>query len=396
MSITMDTTDELLDRVAGLRSTIEAHVDENERTCRLADPVYDALIAAGMYKMMTPASLGGLEMHPCEVYPVIEALAAIDGATGWNVNQSTSVSMLMSAFGGTARDMFTRDPSAPLCSSAFPPAFASRVDGGISVNGRVAFLSGAARAVTGFATAVVVDAGEPVIDPETGAPEVLMMVFPMSDIEVVDVWNPVGMRGTGSNDGVFADCFIPEERCGPFAFPTVRPEEWANPMYGFIPFFGITVHAIVPLGIATAALDETLEIVATKTPNFFDVPLRERTTAHDLLGRCRAEIEAARASIDAVTRRSIEELAATGESLSTDARISVQLAGANAATVSRRVGDTVRSLAGTSAIKSGTSLERRLRDIDTITQHLVLQEGRYASAGVMMLGEPSDLALLNI
>jgi alkylation response protein AidB-like acyl-CoA dehydrogenase len=57
----------------------------------LADASYDAMRAAGLFRMLVPRVFGGMELHLVEAYKVWEAVARIDSAAGWNLQISNAI-----------------------------------------------------------------------------------------------------------------------------------------------------------------------------------------------------------------------------------------------------------------------------------------------------------------
>src|SRR5512145_3029672 len=83
--VTAPDVDQLLPVVHSLEPVIRAHADEAERHRRLSPAVVTALAEAGIFRMYTPHALGGFEVDPLTFYRVVEAIARIDGSTGWCV-----------------------------------------------------------------------------------------------------------------------------------------------------------------------------------------------------------------------------------------------------------------------------------------------------------------------
>ena len=63
MTATVATIGSLLEQVARIRPIIEEHSADGEEQRRLADPVYDAMIGAGLFRLTVPKALDGLELH---------------------------------------------------------------------------------------------------------------------------------------------------------------------------------------------------------------------------------------------------------------------------------------------------------------------------------------------
>src|SRR5687767_28265 len=89
------TREDLLERVQQLAPVIQEYADRAEQERHLADPVVEAMQDAGLYRMLVPRTLGGLQVDPLTFYQVVEALAHIDGSTGWCmfINGATPLSI---------------------------------------------------------------------------------------------------------------------------------------------------------------------------------------------------------------------------------------------------------------------------------------------------------------
>lgn len=72
----------LLERVQQLTPVIREYADRGEQERHLADPVVAVIQGAGLYRMLIPHELGGLQVDPLTFYQVVEALARVDGSTG--------------------------------------------------------------------------------------------------------------------------------------------------------------------------------------------------------------------------------------------------------------------------------------------------------------------------
>src|SRR5262249_13840520 len=75
----------LLDAVAQIRGTLEAHIEESEAEGKLAQASVDAFEEAGLYGLKLPAALGGIEADPLLQVDVIEAVSRIHPTAGWNL-----------------------------------------------------------------------------------------------------------------------------------------------------------------------------------------------------------------------------------------------------------------------------------------------------------------------
>lgn len=387
---------ELIDRIEAIRPALEASIAEAEATCRLSDETYDILREADLLSMLTPSDFGGLELSMSSVYDVVAYLSGVDGAIGWNLNQSLSIAGLL-AWCPDALESVYASPHPVLAGALWPPAAAVEAQGGVRVSGRMPFVSGSHHAEWVVGPAIVMRGEEPVVDHATGQPDFIACVYHASDLSIDEVWDPNGMRGTGSNDAVADDVFVPDERVTRVFGAPSRPRHPAHqdPMYGLAPWHGVLLHAMVPLGISRAALQEVRELTASKVPNYFEVPLAKKPLVQSTFAEAVAGVEAAVAFVHAATDQALEHLA-EHPVLPMESKVAIQLAASNAARAAERAFNAAAELAGTSAIRSGRPIERRLRDGRTILNHVAISPARFENAGQAMLGQECDWFPFNV
>ena len=122
-----------------------------------------------------------------------------------------------------------------------------------------------------------------------------MVYFPSEECEIIDTWDVMGMRGTGSNDISVTDVFVPVSRTFPFV-PEFQPgSHYLGPLYR-LPVVGAAGSGIPTpmLGVARRALDEVTELARTKTPVASSGLLKERASAQVQLGRAEAILRSGR------------------------------------------------------------------------------------------------------
>lgn len=393
---TTSTGAELLAAVEGIRPVIEKHGPEGEELRRLPDPIYDAMIGAGLFRMLIPKAYGGLELHPVEAYRVWEAVARIDAAAGWNLAISSGSLMAAGWLSAEAADeVFEGGPDTIGACAFFPPAAGRRVEGGWRATGRLPFSSGSNRAAWYFFPVIEMDGDAPKLDPDTGQPVVMFATAPRADVTVVDTWHTLGMRGTGSNDLEFTDIFLPAHRVGVLGPMTNIPPKLDTPVARISPWQGVHGETIASLGVAGAAIDKLVALASTKTPAMSASPLRDREMVQHHAARARALLDASRAYLHA----SISEayaFAERGEPLTTDVKVRCQLAGSFGSEACAEAVRLVHEVAGSSGMRIGAGFERHFRDAHTLSQHASKSYVRYASVGQLLFGLPSDWFALNI
>ena len=284
----------LLDTVRQIEPVIRAHAADAERERHLPDAVADAMRAGGLYRLWRPRAFGGLEVDPMTAFQVLEAVARIDSAAGWNLQLSSAVDAFGPWFPDDGAEEIYGHPDASLAGAFFPFRRAVAIDGGYRLTGQTAFTSGAHQAQWFLGLAHVYNDETPRLGAD-GAPVTLLTMCPASDAVIVDTWHTLGMRGTGSHDVRVTDVFVPARRTALLA-PYEKPgSAYQGPLYKFTAWTAISAMAPTPLGIARAALDDLLELVGRKTPSYLATPLRDRITVQAAIGEAEATLGAGRA-----------------------------------------------------------------------------------------------------
>lgn len=384
----------LLREVERIRPVLEEQAERAEAERRLTDAAYDAMLDAGLFRIVAPRAFGGLELHPVEAYRVWEAVARIDSAAAWNLQQSASVSGFaipwLAKEGG--EEVYAKGPDTIFAGGFFPPAPSVPVEGGWRVTARAAFASGCHRAQWFVVPIVEVDDESSQFDPHTEDPPAILALIPRDEVDLVDTWHTVGMRGTFSADVVVDDVFVPDRRIARIGPEREPAPAFSGPLYR-IPWPGIHGETTVSLGIAGAAIDELVALAARKTPRYSRIPLRDREMAQHHAARASALLEASRAFLHTAISDACAEVERDG-TLAEATKRRCQLAACFGAEACAEAVDLVHEAAGTAAIRIGQRIERHHRDIHVLTQHADKSYARYEDVGKMLFGlSPSFFVL---
>ncbi len=388
--------DTLLRKVERIRPVLEEAGDRAEAERRLPDAAYDAMLDAGLFRMLVPAALGGLELHPATQYAVVEAVARIDAAAAWNLNQSCSMggfASWLSKEGG--EEVFARGPDTILAGGLFPPGPSVRVAGGWRVTARTAFASGANRAQWFGVPILEVAEDASRFDPDREDPPPLVAFVPRDEVDIVDTWNTVGMRGTFSADVLVDDVFVPDHRVALVERGRERGPAFSGPVYRTVPWPGIQGETVVSLGVARAAIDELVDLAARKTPSYGRTELRDRERAQHHAARATALVDASRVFLADSIAQALEEAERLGD-VGEAAKRRCQLAACFGAEACGEAVDLVCEVAGTTAIRIGQKLERHRRDVHVLTQHVDKTYARYEDVGKMLFGLPPSFFILEL
>src|SRR6195952_1123519 len=201
---------DLVERARSLQPLITRDSDEIERTRRLTPAVTSALIENGLYRSLLPQSLGGSEA-PLETFmQMLEEVAKADASTAWCLGQC-SVCAMTAAYldADAAREIFAA-PNGILAWGAIANQVQA-VPGGYRATARWDFASGSRQASwLGAHVRVVEVDGTPRLKPD-GAPEIRTILFPVASATLHDVWDVIGLNGTGTDSYSVENLFIPEK-----------------------------------------------------------------------------------------------------------------------------------------------------------------------------------------
>ena len=390
MQIHADTT--LIEAARRIAPVIREHNQEAERERRLSPPVLAALHEAGLLRMCTPRSLGGLEVDPLTRALVIEEISTHDTAAGWTLANPLDWAHLCSRLPDEgAEEIYARGENIVIAAQFGRPMQAAPVQGGYRITGRSPFVSNCQDA-TWIATTAAVMAGDQ-SRPE-GEPEAVMAYFPRESCEVIDTWHVMGMRGTGSNDIAVTDVFVPSARSFPMVPEFTPGSHYQGPLYRF-PFPGIVASNLPPLVLAVArrAIDEVSALAQGKVPVATSTSLRERASAQAKLAQAEAVLRAGRVFLyDTLSDTWQATLA--GETFSLTQRADLLLALTHAVNSAVKAVELMYRVAGTSGIYTRNPLERYFRDVQVLRHHAFGAETRYETVGRVYLGLPSDFPSL--
>jgi indole-3-acetate monooxygenase len=351
--------------------------DEIDSARRLPAELVEALRDSGLLRAGAPVEVGALELPAATALRCAEEVARGDASAGWCVSIGITSTLLVAYLPPASRDELFGDGRGLAAGVWAPQGKARRVPGGVVVSGRWAFCSGITHADVLFAGCVLED--RPAV-----------VALPTEQLQILDTWHTLGLRGTGSHDTVAEEVFVPDNRVlSIFDGPVID-----RPLYRFPPFgFFAACITAAAMGNARAAIDNFVELAATKKGVAASRTLAERSTIQVAVATAESALEAARAgyyqAIDAAWQASLAE-----PTVPLEARTRIRLAATHGARVSADVVRSMYDLAGGSAIYDGAPLQRRLRDAFTATAHFQVNEASRELPGRILLGQTTEAAML--
>jgi len=362
---------------------LREHAATAERERRLATPVAKALRDAGLYRLWRPRALGGFELDPIAGFEVLEAVARIDSAAGWNLQIASAFDMFGQWFDEqTVRELF--GPDAIIGGALNPPRRAAPVADGYQLSGRTPFVSGAHQASAFLGLANVVEDGD-VRKGGDGAPVTLLTVCRASEAEILPNWNTMGMCGTGSHDVNVAGVVLPEQQAVPLAPVEKRTSYYEGPLYRLTIWPAVAAMAPTALGIARAGLEAAILTATQKAPAYTVKTLKDRPVVQSQIALAEASIDSSRAYLYRVFEEAWER-AVAAQPIGLDLKGRMQLAATHAVLEAAKAVDLVHAIVGASGIREEQPFSKHFRDVHVITQHGFVNASKLESVGQIRLG----------
>lgn len=373
-----------------MRDLVRAEAADSERIRTLTPPIVEAMWSTGLMSALNPADAGGVEPSFAEMIETWIEMAWQDGSFGW-----IGIANLPSAFAaatylpddGFAEVFSANGNRVTMGGQFFPNGQGVTVDGGYRLTGAWSFGSGTGHAeyvAAGFLPMV----GGEIRWVSEGVPDMQVAVIPREQARFNDGWNVQGLKGTGSYDYAIDDIFVPRSRT--FALFTREPMRGHSPAtrMGMMPVTAAG-HAAWALGVSKSMLDDVTELAATKFRMADMASLASRPTFQKGLAHHVAAWRAARLLVvDAFT--TAEAAVAAGGELTPTLRADMRVAAVFATDAARGCAEWSHLVAGTTAIREGSRLERAFRDLYTGTQHAFISEKVAIDAAQVWLGIVED------
>jgi alkylation response protein AidB-like acyl-CoA dehydrogenase len=373
-----------------LQPRIREAADEAERQRRMPSGTARLLAEAGLFRLCVPRAKGGLEADPRTLLEAIEAIAEADASAGWCVMIGATTGLLAGYLPTPLAREIYGDPMTITGGVVAPMGRAEAGPDAYAVTGRWRWTSGGQNCRWLGGGAVIFEDGKARTLPN-GAPEHRMMLFPAAEAELIDTWRTAGLCGTGSLDMKVERLRVPRERS--VSLVTDKPVA-DGPLFAF-PIFGLLALGIaaVASGNARGAATEFQALAAAKKTGGAGRRLAERAPVQATYARAEAELRAARAFLFDEVDAAWEEARGGGE-IPVERRGTLRLAATHMGRVAAEFVRTVQDEAGGPAVFLDNTLQRRLRDAQTMTAHVMIAPASWELAGRVLLGLPTDTSTL--
>jgi alkylation response protein AidB-like acyl-CoA dehydrogenase len=372
---------EILSRLEDLAPVFRDSAAEADRLARLPKQVVHALVRGGLFRLWVPKKCAGFELDLDEALQVLEAAARLDGSVGWAVMIGASGGLNAAHFDtATATSIFAR-PEAVLASSASPDGRAVRVDGGYKVTGCWHYATGAHYATTFAANCIVMEGGALVFGTD-GRPLIRTVALDAPLVSILPAWDPVGLRGTGSDDFEVRDVFVPEQRTFPVAADTPRE---TGALYR-LPIAVLTELSVlaVALGITRHTLDAFTVLARRKKIPYLGAPLGDDPGVQARFAESYGTWRLAKSGMNSLVAQ-VWEAARTSKALSPGELSEVTAVITVSIAKLRAVIGELMSYTGMTAIQQEDDLARTWRDLQALAAHISVSPRNLTTSGATLL-----------
>jgi 3-hydroxy-9,10-secoandrosta-1,3,5(10)-triene-9,17-dione monooxygenase len=361
--------DEAMRRAAALVPTLRARADRAESARQMEKETLDDLHQAGLFRFHQPKRWGGMELPFVAMFDIPAEIARGCASTGWNVGNLSIHHWMLALYDERAQaEVWGQDPDALIASGiAFPQGKGRKVDGGFVISGFWNFSSGVDPSTWNM-LAVTVRDGDKVIDHR-------MCLVPRGEYEIVDDWQVLGMRSTGSKSVKTTEVFVPEHRAlcmydirGGSSFPGARGNP--NPMFR-VPLAALGSHCLAGAGVgnAQAALELTTEAIKERSTNYTAMRMRDFQAVQLRVSRAGAQIDAARLVFRADCHTA-ERTAQEGRAPTMEEKLRFKRNAAWAMDQCTEAVDSLHALAGANGIYDRYPIQRLFRDQHALAAHI--------------------------
>ena len=289
------TYDEAIERARAMIPFLREHAAENEEATKLVPAVVEALHESGLCRFLQPKAWGGMELDFISYFDIPEMLGRGDASASWVVANLASHHRGVTLWPKQAQEEIWGDnPEVFIASGiAYPQGSGRRVDGGIELSGKWGFSSGVDLSEWEQLACIVKDKDGKAVD-------WVMCQVRRPDFAVIDDWQTLGMRGTGSRTVTCDKIFVPDH----FALST----NVADPTHEFpgleihtnstfkVPTSALGGHCIAGTmtGNANAMLELTTDLVKQRSTSYTGSNMRDFQSVQLRVGAAAAKIDAVR------------------------------------------------------------------------------------------------------
>lgn len=358
---------------------------ENESNRRLSRDTVQKFRDAGFMRVYQPKRYGGLEMDYGIHMKVAAELGRGCASSAWVSSVLSAHALILGMFPEEVQDKVWEDDPEALIATSFLPSNPDirQTNEGLIVNGTWKFSSGIE-----FCRWIVL-----LMPSLSGVDDDLKFaLFPLGEGRIEDTWYVNGLAGTGSNDIVLEDAFIPYAHLVDISDLRggTAPGSEVNDSHIYkLPLWSTFAFTLVgpALGAARGALENIADGL-TDRKSVGQVKLSEQQSVQQRIAYATAQLDAAEASLLLMLDR-INKDGKRGIIPDMEPRVRYRLNVGFAADLCVQAMEKLFPLLGGRGLAADDPVQRAWRDVHAIAQHIGLvwdlQAGLY---GAVKLGLP--------
>jgi len=369
----------MLKRVQSLQPLLRANADRARLERRVPLENIQALQQAGFFLSLQPARWGGYELDPQDFFRMQMMIAESCMSTAWASGIVAVHAFQVALMDRRAQqDVWGDDIHTRISSSYAPMGKVEPVAGGFRFSGRWGWSSGCDHCTWALLGGILPDG------------TYRTFLVPHSDYRIEDTWHSMGLQGTGSNDIVIEDAFVPDYRTHKQSdgFEGTNPgvDPVSAPLYR-LPWAQLFIRVV-----STPAIGAARDALALYTALVRGKASGDATKLAQDMGT-QMRIAEARNSIEEMTTVLLANFDAmmaavrAGETIALADRILYRYQAALVIEKSIAVVDSLFSSAGGSSVFHGSAIQQRFLDIHTARAHVANNPTAFArNLGAVTLG----------
>jgi alkylation response protein AidB-like acyl-CoA dehydrogenase len=360
----------LLERARGLIPTLRERAVATSAARRVPEETIRDYWDADLFYLLKPTKFGGPEVRVDTVFEIAGELARGDGSAAWVWTAMGVHDLFLSLFPEEGQQEYWAKDRTLSASSFAPHGKIEPTNGGVRLSGKWSFCSGVDNA-----NWLLLGAFAGMISTAPPIPDIRYLLLPRAECKVIDDWDVLGLRGTGSKTVVVENVFVPNHRM-------VTNEDLVNGTApgGKIhasPLYRAPVWAVFPFcisspanGMARGAFENYVEEMKARTSAFDHSPLAKKPTIQLRLAEAGALIDAG----DLLYKRSLKETIdkiMAGESLSLEHRIRSRRDQGYSIGMAKRAAELLLGAEGGKGLYESNHVQRAFRDLQAVSGHIV-------------------------
>lgn len=369
----------MLGDIVALQSDIRGRAEQTRNLRRVPDETAKALRDIGFFLALQPKRYGGYELLPQDFFRMQMALAEACMSTAWACGIVAVHAYQLALMDDRAQqEVWDGDIHTRVSSSYAPMGKVEVVEDGFRFSGRWGWSSGCDHCTWVLLGGIIPGEGY------------RTFLVPRSDYEIVDTWQAMGLQGTGSNDIVVEDVFVPDYRTHKQmdGFLGTNPGRTVNPqtLYQF-PWAQLFIRTVSTpaIGACKGALALAIE-GATGKASADPTKLAGDTSTQERLAAAACRID----EMEALLYRNFDVMLAQlkrGEEIPLIDRAKYRYQAAQVIEQSMGVMDSLFSSAGGRSVFLGSEIQQRFLDIHTARAHVANNPTPFArNYGALQLG----------